>query len=84
MSTGQHIGKVLIQIRQNENGGRLLVPIDALNRVYYRPSETVVVAGGLGGFGIELFEWLMAKGCQKFVLSLRRDITNKNQYLKVE
>ena len=83
MATGQHIGKVLIKIRQNEND-EISLPFDALNRVYYRPSESVVISGGLGGLGIELGDWLMSRGCRKLVLSSRKGIVNPNQRLKVE
>ena len=83
MATGQHIGKVLIKMRQNEYDERSL-PFVALNRVYYQPSESIVITGGLGGFGIELGDWLMSRGCRKFVLSSRRGIVNRDQKLKVE
>ncbi|XP_070505897.1 fatty acid synthase-like isoform X2 [Chironomus tepperi] len=83
MASGQHIGKVLIRIRQDENDERVL-PFDALKRVYFYPSESVVVAGGLGGFGMELVDWLISRGCRKFVLSSRSKILNPNQILKIE
>ena len=82
MSGGQHIGKVLIRVRKEENDAYSL-PFAALKRIYYHPSECIVITGGLGGFGMELVEWLMSRGCQKFVLSSRRGITNPNQHLRV-
>ena len=82
MSGGQHIGKVLVKVRKENDSYSL--PFVALNRIYYQPIECIVITGGLGGFGMELVEWLMSRGCQKFVVSSRRGINNSNQHLRVE
>lgn len=38
-----------------------------------------IVVGGLGGFGLELADWLIMRGARKLVLTSRRGITNGYQ-----
>ena len=38
-----------------------------------------VVTGGLGGFGLELADWLIMRGGRKILLTSRRGITNGYQ-----
>lgn len=83
MATGKHIGKVLLKIREDENDEKSL-PIKALNRIYCDSSESFLIVGGLGGFGLELADWLVMRGCRKLVLSSSRGFTNGHQILKVE
>ncbi|XP_070505894.1 fatty acid synthase-like isoform X2 [Chironomus tepperi] len=83
MANGKHIGKVLLKVRQHEDDERSL-PLITMNRVYCGANESIVISGGLGGFGMELSEWLISRGCRKLVLNSRRGVVNMNQYLKVE
>jgi fatty acid synthase len=83
MASGQHIGKVLLRIRQDENDESSL-SLAVLNRVYYGANESVIIVGGLGGFGIELTEWLISRGCKKIVLSSSRGIRNADQSIKIK
>ncbi|KAL7023366.1 hypothetical protein ACKWTF_012570 [Chironomus riparius] len=83
MTTGHHIGKVVLKIRQNENDQHSL-PLNSSSRVYYNANECIIIPGGLGGFGIELTEWLISRGCRKFVLSSSRGISNDRQAYKIK
>jgi len=83
MASGQHIGKVLLRIRQNENDESSL-PLAVSKRVYYGDNESAIIVGGLGGFGIELTEWLISRGCKNIVLSSSRGIRNVDQELKIK
>lgn len=83
MTTGHHIGKIVLKIRQNEND-KLSLPLALSNRVYYNVHECIIIPGGLGGFGMELTEWLISKGCKKFVLSSSRGISNDRQTFKMK
>lgn len=82
MASGKHIGKVLLKVRQNEHDESSL-PLMALNRVFVDANETVFIAGGLGGFGMELADWLILRGCRKIVLSSKRGITSNLQSYKI-
>jgi fatty acid synthase len=83
MTTGYHRGKVVLKMRKNEND-EVTLPINALNRVYYNSNESVIIPGGLGGFGIELAEWLILRGCKKLVLSSSRGIRTGRQDYKIK
>ena len=83
MSSGKHIGKVLLKIRENENDESSM-PLIVSNRVYCDASESIIIAGGLGGFGIELSGWLISRGCTKLVLNSRKGITSSDLALKIK
>lgn len=53
LSTGKHVGKVLIQIRENETSNASL-PMRTYSKVYCDPHMVYIIPGGLGGFGLEL------------------------------
>lgn len=83
MAAGKHIGKVLLKIREDENDDESL-PLSVLNRVYCNPNQSYLIVGGLGGFGLELADWLVVRGCRKLILSSSRGFKNEYQILKVE
>ena len=74
MASGKHIGKVLIKVR-DEEAQKVTVPVavkvPAVGRTALHPDKTFVIAGGLGGFGLELAHWLVERGARKLVLSSR-------------
>ncbi|XP_063632471.1 fatty acid synthase-like [Cydia splendana] len=75
MSTGKHIGKVVIRVRDEQSANeraRLLLP--AVPRVYMHPGRSYVFVGGLGGFGLELCDWLVSRGARTVVLSSRSGV----------
>jgi len=81
--TEQRTDKVLLRIRRNENDESSL-PLSVLKKVYFDSNESVIVTGGLGGFGMEMTEWLVSKGCTKMVLSSSKGFRNAYQQQKVE
>lgn len=83
LSTGKHIGKVLLQIRDNEKS-ELSLPIKVYNRTVCDPHMVYVIAGGLGGFGLELADWFILRGARKIVLSSRRGITTGYQAYRIK
>ncbi|XP_073960833.1 fatty acid synthase-like isoform X2 [Choristoneura fumiferana] len=76
MATGKHIGKVLIRIREEESGGHSPPPrlLPALPRTYMHPAKSYVLVGGLGGFGLELCDWLVKQGARALVLNSRSGV----------
>jgi len=77
MSAGKHKGKVLIQIREEEEN-RLALPskmfVRAVCRTLCNPQYVYLITGGLGGFGLELAQWLINRGARKLVLTSRKGI----------
>lgn len=78
LSTGKHVGKVLIQVRENEMAP-LSKPMRVFARSYCQPDMVYIIAGGLGGFGLELADWMILRGARKLVLSSRSGITTGYQ-----
>ncbi|KAJ8982149.1 hypothetical protein NQ317_011295, partial [Molorchus minor] len=86
MASGKHMGKVLVQVRKSEK------ETDALNeigrefpcvpRYMCDPEKTYVILGGLGGFGLELADWLVLRGAKKLVLTSRKGISTGYQNLR--
>ncbi|CAG9854644.1 unnamed protein product [Phyllotreta striolata] len=77
LASGKHKGKVLIEVRNED-----LVPITAPIRsicakpsLYFDCKKSYVLVGGLGGFGLELADWMIQRGATKIVLNSRRGIT---------
>jgi len=88
MTTGKHVGKVLIKIRDEEKDKIVVTPkplvVKATTRTWFHPSKTYIIAGGLGGFGLELAYWTVLRGAKKLILTSRTGIKNAYQklYLK--
>lgn len=83
LGSAKHIGKVLLQIRENEND-KWSMPLSALSRVYCYSDKSYVIPGGLGGFGLEFADWLVMRGCRKLVLSSRQGITKSYQSYRIK
>ncbi|XP_044738555.1 fatty acid synthase-like [Chrysoperla carnea] len=82
LSAGKHIGKVLIKIRDNEEQKTVLVP--AIPRLYVKQNKSIVIIGGLGGFGLELANWLIQRGCRNLILSSRQGLRKGYQSIRIQ
>jgi fatty acid synthase, animal type len=80
MANGKHIGKILLKMRETETE---TLEMKTVSRVHFSQEESVVVVGGLGGFGMELAGWLVARGCRKLVLCSRSGKTNEYQAMRI-
>ncbi|XP_047362256.1 fatty acid synthase-like [Vespa velutina] len=82
MAAGKHIGKVLIKIR--EENEQLNTPI--LAEPYYRcfPNKSYIIIGGLGGFGLELIDWLVLRNAKNIVITSRNGIKNGYQQMRIK
>ncbi|KAG7507376.1 fatty acid synthase [Solea senegalensis] len=87
MAQGKHIGKVLLQVRQEESGAEVQaaspLSLPAICRTFCVPSHSYIITGGLGGFGLELAQWLIERGAHKLVLTSRSGIRNGYQAKRV-
>ncbi|KAK9736278.1 Zinc-binding dehydrogenase [Popillia japonica] len=80
------IGEVLISFINEENIQVQSVPSfshQVIPRLYCNPNCSYLISGGLGGFGIELADFLIKRGARKLVLSSRSGITNGYQAYKI-
>ncbi|XP_065209086.1 fatty acid synthase-like [Planococcus citri] len=86
MAAGKHMGKVLINIRNEESNIEAkptLKYLKAKPRVRCTESSSYVIVGGLGGFGMELADWLVVRGARNIVLSSRTGIKNGYQSYRI-
>ncbi|KAM5309029.1 fatty acid synthase [Glossophaga mutica] len=87
MAQGKHIGKVIVQVREEEKVAVLPGPqptlTAAVSKIFFPPHKSYVITGGLGGFGLELAHWLVLRGAQKLVLTSRSGIRTGYQAKQV-
>lgn len=86
MASGKHIGKVLLKVKDEESRKDQVSrnkTVTAIPRTYMNPDKTYVLVGGLGGFGLELANWLVTRGATKIVLTSRSGIKTGYQSLSV-
>lgn len=70
-----------IQVCQEENPAPVSFP--AIRRTFCPPSQSYIITGGLGGFGLELAQWLTERGARKLVLTSRSGIRNGETRLRL-
>ena len=83
LASGKHMGKVLIKIREHEDDLET-IPIDVKRQVFFQENKSCILVGGLGGFGLELADWLVLRGCRHLVMSSSRGITNGYQATRIK
>jgi fatty acid synthase len=69
MGGGNHIGKIVIDMERRPSAVK----------PRFRTNGTHLITGGMGGFGMELGEWLVQCGAEKILLMGRNGITNLYQ-----
>lgn len=87
MASGKHIGKVVVKVR-NEEPQKVLtngVPklMTAIPRTYMHKEKSYIIVGGLGGFGLELANWMVTRGATRLVLTSRSGVKTGYQSLMV-
>lgn len=87
MAQGKHIGKVLVQVREEEPEavlpGAQPTRIPAISKTFCPAHKSYIITGGLGGFGLELARWLVLRGAQRLVLTSRSGIRTGYQAKQV-
>nr|XP_054923973.1 fatty acid synthase-like [Dermacentor andersoni] len=84
IASGKHIGKVVIQMRTEETECTTRAPpltVEAVARPWFYRHKSYVIVGGLGGFGLELAEWMVSRGCRKLLLVSRSGVRTGYQRL---
>lgn len=76
------MGKVLIKVR-NDDFKEESLPITKHPMVYCKSNLTYIIPGGLGGFGLELADWLVLRGCKKLILSSSKGISKPYQQYRI-
>ncbi|CAG2106773.1 unnamed protein product, partial [Medioppia subpectinata] len=84
MTTGRHIGKVIVKLRDEEpdRGPLIGVPpaptatMMVYAKTFFNPHKVFIITGGLGAIGLELFPWMHYRGARKFVLNSRSGLSD--------
>ncbi|PSN47450.1 hypothetical protein C0J52_01938 [Blattella germanica] len=86
MAAGKHIGKVLLKIT-TEEPEKIIRPVPKVveARAHYHciPDSSYIIAGGLGGFGLELADWLVLRGARKLILTTHSGLKNGYQSSRI-
>ncbi len=83
LASGKHMGKVIIQLRERD-GDITTMPLNVLPKVFCYEDRSYIIPGGLGGFGLELADWLVMRGCRNLVLSSSRGISKPYQEYRIK
>nr|CAB3243712.1 fatty acid synthase [Phallusia mammillata] len=75
MAQGKHIGKVMIQVESQGCNA-----VSSVVRTSCDPNLTYIVTGGLGGFGLELCNWLIERGARHLVVTTRSGVKTAYQH----
>ncbi|XP_039308603.1 fatty acid synthase isoform X2 [Solenopsis invicta] len=81
MASGKHMGKIVINIQDKSKPTD--EPIIAYRRYYCLKDKSYIIVGGLGGFGLELTDWLIHRGARNIILISRTGIKNGYQRMKM-
>lgn len=81
LSEAKHIGKVLLQMR--ESNGSPTLSLNILPKIVCKSELVYVLVGGLGGFGMELADWLVIRGAQNIILNSRCGARNAYQLYRI-
>ena len=90
MATGKHIGKIVLQIRDEETNKVQYIapdqnqysspaPLKHLKQSYFYSHKSYIVVGGMGGLGLEVVQWMVERGATNIVVSSRRGAVNTYQ-----
>lgn len=86
MASGKHIGKVVIKVR-DEEGQKATKPgpkfVTSIPRTYLHSDKSYILVGGLGGFGLELANWMVVRGARKVILTSRSGVKTGYQSLMI-
>ena len=82
MASGKHMGKLLIEVRDETKPPQTQpLNLPALRRCYFPQDKVYIIVGGLGGLGMELANWLVERGARNLILTSRSGLTNGYQSL---
>lgn len=82
MASGKHIGKVVIQIRKESDPPDMT--INTVPTYICFPDKSYIIVGGLGGFGLELIDWLILRNAKNVVITSRNGLKNGYQRFRIK
>lgn len=61
-----------------------LPPLRMQPTLHFRPDRSYIITGGLGGFGMAVFEFLAAYGANNIVVTSKRGVRSGNQQIALQ
>ena len=61
-----------------------LAPLRMQPTLYFRRDRSYIITGGLGGFGMAIFEFLVAFGADNIVITSKRGVRSGNQQIALQ
>ncbi|KAF6037822.1 FASN [Bugula neritina] len=58
----------------NDSTNGELQQTNAVSQYYFSPHKSYLITGGLGGFGLELAQWLVSRGAKYLILTSRSGV----------
>lgn len=83
LSSGKHIGKLAIQIRDDDDVNEIL-PMNIISNATFKDNKSYVVVGGLGDFGMEFIDWMYLRGARNIIISSRRQPWSAYQSYRIK
>jgi len=75
------LGKVLIKVRDENQLNSKVLKVMANHQTFFNPHKSYIIVGGLGGFGLELTQWMAERGAKKIVITSRTGAKESYQFL---
>ena len=73
---------MFIHLQVRDGPGPVYLP--AVPRTICHPGKTYIITGGLGGFGLELAQWLIERGAKSLVLTSTSGVKTGYQARKLD
>jgi len=83
MAQGKHMGKVLVKVWEPKEMSEQPMHISGFPKLWFSPMKTYIVTGGLGGFGLELTQWMVERGARHLILTSRSGLKTGYQAKKI-
>lgn len=84
MGKASHTGKLLIKFREEESEFSNKTVLSSVFRTVFDPTKSYLIIGGLGGMGLELIHWMVARGARKIVVTSRSGIKTNIQRVRLK
>lgn len=83
LTNNESIGKSLVQIRYSENS-ECSLPVTVWPRALFESNLVYILIGGLGGFGLELADWMIMRGARTLVLCSTKGVSDQYQCSRIK
>jgi fatty acid synthase len=84
LAGGKHVGKILINVKEQETESEDEQSMSITPQINFNRAHSHILVGGLGGFGMELADWLVQRGVKILVMNSRTGTVSPYQAHKIK